>query len=61
MNYFDWMGLTSGEVNDFAVQWLQSGATEADFAPSGGDGVFDLQEFAQMHQEWMTNQNPPVE
>ena len=36
-----------------ANEWLATGAALPDLAPNGGDGFFDLQDFAALAANWM--------
>lgn len=67
VNYFDWNGLATGasasalEVREMAGQWLREGSLLPDYAPNGGDGIFDFIEFATLSQEWMVCTHPLAE
>lgn len=41
------------EIAAFANEWLKAGAVHDDVAPGGGDGVFDLFDYAKVAGNWM--------
>jgi hypothetical protein len=46
-------GVAIEDLLSLSQEWLQQGATLPDYAPNGGDGVFNLPDFASLSQNWM--------